>query len=163
MQSKMFRTFPLVFFFILCCGPLFGQNSITGTVTDLSFGQEVLGARVTIKGSSTFTETDENGKFTLTTDLPYPVTLIIEGFGFEEKEYVVKSARQRVNIGLGDNSTLLDGVEIQKINISEKQKESALTVESMSLMAIKQCPAVDFYEGLGSLKGVDLTSASIGV
>ena len=158
----MFRTFPLVFFFILCCGPLFGQNSITGTVTDLSFGQEVLGARVTIKGTSTFTETDENGKFTLTTDLPYPVTLIIEGFGFEEKEYVVKSARQRVNIGLGDNSTLLDGVEIQKINISEKQKESALTVESMSLMAIKQCPAVDFYEGLGSLKGVDLTSASIG-
>ena len=80
--------------------------------------------------------------------------MIIEGFGFEEKEYVVKSARQRVNIGLGDNSTLLDGVEIQKINISEKQKESALTVESMSLMAIKQCPAVDFYEGLGSLKFV---------
>ncbi len=160
--SNIHRSISLVIILLGICFSAISQNVVTGTVTDLAFGQEVLGARVTIKGTSTFTETNEYGKFTLSTELSYPITLIVEGFGFEEMEYVVKSAKQKVNISLGDNSTLLDGVEIQKINISQKQKESALTVESMNLMAIKQCPAVDFYEGLGSLKGVDLTSASIG-
>jgi outer membrane receptor protein involved in Fe transport len=32
----------------------------------------------------------------------------------------------------------------------------------MSLSAIKETPAANFYEGLGNLKGVDLTSASLG-
>jgi len=162
MYSNIHRSISLVIILLGICFSAISQNVVTGTVTDLAFGQEVLGARVTIKGTSTFTETNEYGKFTLSTELSYPITLIVEGFGFEEMEYVVKSGKQKVNISLGDNSTLLDGVEIQKINISQKQKESALTVESMSLMAIKQCAAVDFYEGLGALKGVDLTSASIG-
>src|SRR5690606_1928441 len=37
-----------------------------------------------------------------------------------------------------------------------------LTVESMDLITIKETPAANFYEGLGNMKGVDLTSASIG-
>ena len=45
---------------------------------------------------------------------------------------------------------------------SDKQKESALTVETMDIIAIKQTSAANFYEGLGQLKGVDVTSASIG-
>ena len=101
-------------------------------------------------------------KYKIKTNGLFPVTLVIEAFGFEPTDYIVKSIKQKVRIEIGDNTTLLDGVEIQKINISSKQKESALTVESMSLMAIKECPAADFYEGLGALKGVDLTSASIG-
>ena len=32
----------------------------------------------------------------------------------------------------------------------------------MDIVAIKETPSIDFYEGLGQLKGVDLTSASIG-
>lgn len=138
------------------------QTVISGTVTDQSFGQEVLGARITVKGTDIFTETDELGKFKITTANAFPITLVIDAFGFEPTDYIVKSVKQKVRIEIGDNTTLLDGVEIQKINISSKQKESALTVESMSLMAIKECPAADFYEGLGALKGVDLTSASIG-
>lgn len=45
---------------------------------------------------------------------------------------------------------------------SEKEKVSALSVETMSLAEIKATPALDFYEGLSHMKGVDLTSASIG-
>ncbi len=46
--------------------------------------------------------------------------------------------------------------------MTDKQRESALTVESMDLLAIKQTPAFNFYEGLGQLKGVDITTASLG-
>ena len=41
-------------------------------------------------------------------------------------------------------------------------KQNPLTVETMDAIAIKQTPAANFYEGLAHLKGVDITSASIG-
>ena len=46
--------------------------------------------------------------------------------------------------------------------MSDKQKAAPLTVESLDKLAIKQTAAVSFYEGLGNLKGVDLTTASLG-
>ncbi|MEO0468731.1 MAG: TonB-dependent receptor [Bacteroidota bacterium] len=46
--------------------------------------------------------------------------------------------------------------------MSERQKQSTLSVEEMGINAIKETPAANFYEGLGAMKGVDLTSASIG-
>ncbi|MBT6513746.1 MAG: TonB-dependent receptor, partial [Crocinitomicaceae bacterium] len=162
MLQTVQRLFGLLILLFVVSVSSVAQTTISGNVTDQSFGQEVLGARVTVKGTKIFTETDELGNFKITTNGSFPVTLIIEAFGFEPTDYIVKSEKQKVRIEIGDNTTLLDGVEIQKINISSKQKESALTVESMSLMAIKECPAADFYEGLGALKGVDLTAASIG-
>ena len=56
----------------------------------------------------------------------------------------------------------IKGVEIKQNRLKEKLKESALTVESMSAQSIKESPASDFYEALGHLKGVDVTSASLG-
>ena len=43
-----------------------------------------------------------------------------------------------------------------------KQKQAPLTVEALDLISIKEAPALNFYEALGNMKGVDLTSASIG-
>ena len=37
-----------------------------------------------------------------------------------------------------------------------------MTVESMDLIAIREAPSGDFYESLGNLKGVDMTTASMG-
>src|SRR5438067_2018979 len=54
------------------------------------------------------------------------------------------------------NETLVRGSRI-----SEKLKESPLTIESMDIIGIRETPAVNFYEGLGSLKGVDLVSPSL--
>ena len=40
----------------------------------------------------------------------------------------------------------LKDVEVTGSRISEKQKEAPLTVESMDIIAIKQCPQNSFYE-----------------
>ena len=52
--------------------------------------------------------------------------------------------------------------EIKGQRVSEKQKAAPLTIESLDAIAIKQTVSTDFYNGLGSLKGVDLTTASLG-
>ena len=55
----------------------------------------------------------------------------------------------------------LEAVEVLG-GISKKLKESALSIEAMDINDIKQTSASDFYEGLSHMKGVDLTSASLG-
>ncbi len=66
--------------------------------------------------------------------------------------------------GEGDTGQIdrIDEVRIKQNRLKEKLKESALTVESMTAQSIKETPASDFYEALGHLKGVDVTSASLG-
>jgi outer membrane receptor for ferrienterochelin and colicin len=56
---------------------------------------------------------------------------------------------------------MLKEVQINASRLSEKTKQSPLTVESMDQIAIRETPAFNFYEGLGQLKGVDVTSASL--
>jgi len=138
------------------------QSTIKGTISEKSSGETIIGAAILEKGTSNGCVTDYKGKFTLNSKNDYPITLIIRFIGYNTEEFTVNSASDKVNISLTEDSQQLDAVEIREISISQKQKESALTVESMGVQEIKQTASADFYEGLGNLKGVDLTAASIG-
>ena len=50
-----------------------------------------------------------------------------------------------------------------RVFASDREKESPLSIETMSLSEIQETPSTDFYEGLSHMKGVDLTSASLRV
>lgn len=116
-----------------------------------------------IKGTTIGSTTDINGKFSFNVgDTKLPFTLVVSFIGFEAKEVQVADLSKPVNVELGVDAIMMKAVVVEDVRISEKQKESALTVESMDIIAIKTTPAANFYEGLGNLKGVDLTSASIG-
>jgi iron complex outermembrane receptor protein len=149
--------------FIICLCPLstFAQQTLNGVIKDNKTNETLIGANVVIKGTTIGAQTDLDGKFKITTDLPLPITLVISYIGYIQQEFVVK-ANTAITIKLQANEVLLKDVEVVGSRISEKQKEAPMTVESMDVIAIKETPAANFYEGLGQLKGVDLTSASIG-
>ena len=65
-------------------------------------------------------------------------------------------------VGLKPVSTQLSAAQVVGAKISEKQKQAPLTIEALDLVSMKEAPAPNFYEALGAMKGVDLTSASIG-
>jgi iron complex outermembrane receptor protein len=153
--------FNLLFIICLCPFSTFAQQTLNGVIKDNKTNETLIGANVVIKGTTTGAQTDLDGKFKITTDLPLPVTLVISYIGYIQLEFVVK-ANTAITIKLQANEVLLKDVEVVGSRISEKQKEAPMTVESMDVIAIKETPAANFYEGLGQLKGVDLTSASIG-
>jgi outer membrane receptor protein involved in Fe transport len=81
--------------------------------------------------------------------------------GFQAQDY--KTAKPSGNrITLEPDQNVLKEVSVVQQRLSAQQEKSALTVESMDALAIKESPSVSFYDHLGTLKGVDLTSASIG-
>ncbi|HNU57151.1 MAG TPA: TonB-dependent receptor [Flavobacteriales bacterium] len=138
------------------------QYKLRGTVTDQGSGETLIGASVVIKGTTTGAVTDFDGRFEiLTNELP-PYTLVVSFIGYSPQEIQVKSLDQELKFKLSTDQVLLKEAEVIGSRISEKQKQAPLTVESMDLIAIKEAPSGDFYEGLGTLKGVDMTSASMG-
>ena len=158
--------FNCCFFAVLWC--LIGhldvtaQTKIKGNVQDRSSNEGLLGAHVIIKGTTEGGVTDMDGNFEFTTNRPLPVTVITHFVGYISQEQEVTSPGQKLRFKLITKDYRIKGIEVTEERISNKEKEHPLTVESMDVIAIRETPASNFYEGLGTLKGVDLTSASIG-
>lgn len=159
----MFKNYLLlVLMFFLVVQFSYAQVTIKGQVQDDETGEELIGASVLIKGTSSGTNTDFDGSFEL--QVPsLPVTLVFSYTGYSEVEAEVKDANKALKIKLGSEAIITDVVEVKGQRIDEKKKSAALTVESMDGIAIKQTASENFYDGLGALKGVDLTSASLGI
>ena len=76
--------------------------------------------------------------------------------------YIPLTNAQQKDENPPDSIEKFDVITIKQNRLKEKLKESPLTVESMGSQSIRETPASDFYEALGHLKGVDVTSASLG-
>jgi len=87
--------------------------------------------------------------------------LVASYLGYDEKEVVVESG-SNIKISLVESSVTVDIVEVKASRISDETKKSPLTIESLDITAVKETSSSNFYEGLGQLKGVDLTTASLG-
>ena len=141
-----------------------GQQ-ISGILLDKQSGETLIGATVSIKGTAIGTTTDFDGRFSLTVTQQPPFVISFSYIGYTTQEIEVKTAadlKRSFSIKLGTEEKVLGAVEVVDSRITQKQQESPLTVESMGLTAIKQTASATFYEGLGNLKGVDMTAASLG-
>lgn len=142
--------------------PLFSQVVIKGEVKDANSGEGLIGASVFIVETSEGTVTDYDGSFELRINGQLPVKVTFSYTGYEDQVLEIVNAAERLKIKMQEVAITTATVEVVGQRVSEKQKASPLTVESLDLLAIKETPSDNFYDGLGSLKGVDLTAASLG-
>ena len=140
---------------------LVGQEVIRGQVIDGETGEPVFAAGVLVQGSSMGTSTDFDGRFRL--EVPsLPVRINVSFIGYAMATIGVRTGAEELRVVLEPDAVLMEEAEVVGSRIDERQKQGPLTVESMDVLAIKEAPSGNFYEGLGNLKGVDLTSASLG-
>lgn len=139
-----------------------GQTVIKGKVMDSENGDPLIGVNIRIDGTEEGTISDWDGSFDLTSKTDPPIRLVISYVGYKTKEEIVEEPEVHLDILMSAETVSLESVVVQADRLSEKQKEAPLTVESMDMLAIRQTPAVNFYDGMGALKDVDLTAASLG-
>ncbi len=151
----------ILFGLLLLSAAAQGQLTLRGSVRDGETGEPVFSANVLVKGSTKGVTTDFEGEFKLEVD-KLPVILQVSFIGYKQKEVTVSDASKRVDVLLSADQVMLEEAEVVGERISEKQKQAPLTVETMDAIAIKEAPSGNFYEGLGNMKGVDMTSASLG-
>ena len=138
-----------------------GLTQITGKVIDGGNGEELIGANVVIVGTTTGTVTDFDGSFILEYNESFPVLIEISYLGYNS-DTINYNKNDNPTIKLYEQSEVIASVEVVGQRITDKQKANPLTIESLDILGIKETPSSNFYEGLGSLKDVDLTTASLG-
>jgi outer membrane receptor protein involved in Fe transport len=152
----------VLFLLLYCPSCLYGQTTLRGEVFDDLTGEPLIGVNVVIEGTTTGTVTDYDGQYTIKTNLPLPINLFVSFTGYETKTITYTDATKFNQTRLSEASILIDEIQVVGSRILDKQKESPLTVESLDLAAIKATPSANFYDGLGAMKDVDLTAASLG-
>ena len=154
----------LLFLALLCGSSVYAQ--LSGTVVDPR-GEPIVGASVLLLNQSTPTNigtvTDFDGNWALKIygKNAESAAVRVQSMGFQSLDFKTIGTTDN-RIVLQPDQNLLKEVSVVQQRLSAQQEKSALTVESMDALAIKESPSVSFYDHLGTLKGVDLTSASIG-
>ncbi|MGA0557776.1 TonB-dependent receptor [Larkinella sp. VNQ87] len=96
--------------------------TITGKVVDARTNEPLIGATVTIKGTTNGAATDANGDFNLVTGQRLPFTLVVSYIGYLKKEVLINESK--VEIKLDANTTQLEDVIIS----SRRRQEAAQEV-----------------------------------
>jgi outer membrane receptor for ferrienterochelin and colicin len=135
--------------------------TITGNVKNSSNADVVPAVSVTIKGTSIGTFTDDKGNFSLSTSQKPPFTLVFTSIGFDPIEAVVNNATDPVTVNMNPSSSLGTEVVVSASRVPEKILESPVSIERVSAAAIRVSPAASYYDIVGSLKGVDMTTSSL--
>ena len=163
LRHCMKRLYTLALFVFLAASQhLFAQGTLTGNVSDETSGEPLAGARVMLQDGSAGALTDDEGNFEMRLASKPPYKIIVTYISYDTLKMDVAALDKPLKLRLAENSVRVEVVEIVGMSISEKQKEAPLTVESMGSIAIKEVASSDFYASLGNMKGVDLTSASLG-
>src|SRR5690606_34511431 len=84
------------------------QNRVAGTVRNQN-GEPLIGASVSVKGTSVGVQTNADGEFSIAT--PADATLIVRYVGYETKE-VVTNNRQTIAIVLDADDRTIDAVDV---------------------------------------------------
>jgi len=153
----------LICLLVLCVNLIANaQVQVSGILLDDYTSTPIEGAKIKVQGINSGAFTDENGLFSISLNTDFPIVLISSSLGYLDLETLVTKPVDTLLLRLKTNSTL----DLRAVNVrvfaSDREKESALSIETMSLSEIQETPSTDFYEGLSHMKGVDLTSASLG-
>ena len=135
-------------------------KSVSGVVTSADDGEPVIGASVTVKGSTKGVVTDSNGKFTLTNVPDDAKTLVVSYVGMESKEVTIKGGGT-MKITLTSNAELLSEVVVTAMGISRQEKTlgyAATTVKSDEITGARTTNVADALAG--KVAGVQVSATS---
>lgn len=150
-----------VSFFVLLCFivlPALAQNkTITGKVTDSKDGSPLIGASVSVKGTTSGAITDVNGNFRLIA--PASATaLVVSYIGYVTKEYPI--AASPMNLTLNPNSTSLDEVLVVGYGTVRKKDATGAVVKVTSDNFVKGVTTDPLQQLQGKATGVVITTTS---
>ncbi len=154
---KEVRKFAFLLFFLGSAATLFAQSiSVTGTVLD-EFGDEVIGANVVVKGTTTGTMTDLDGKYQL--DVPGSESILVFSYlGYTTQEIAVGNQRV-INVTLSEAyNDLAEVVVVGYGSVQVKDLTSSIT--TLKTDDIMKTPAGQPMQALqGKVAGLQVVSA----
>lgn len=135
--------------------------TLSGTLKEGQGNNPLAGAVIRIKNSSTVTTTNDTGYFQIKTSAALPLTLQVSSLGYATQEFVVTNINSPLSLSLNIQNAYASLVVVTASRVPESILKSPVSIEKLSLSAIKEAAAPSFYDALENLKGVQLTTSSI--
>lgn len=145
---------------VMAQAQLNGSYIISGKISG-DKNEALAGATVQIKGTSFGALTDSTGSFQITTNAKFPLKLQIRLLGYQPQEFEVRNSNSRLQIQLLTQSLLVNEVVVSASRQQEKLMRSPVAIEKLDIKALKETPAASFYDAIGNLKGVQMTTAGL--
>ena len=128
---------------------------VKGKVTDEN-AEPIIGATVSVKGSTTGTITDINGQYSI--KVPYGSTLRYSYVGYREESVIAKATT--INVVMKENAVSLEDVVVVGYGVQKKVNVTG-AVSMVKAEAIENRPITNVTTGLqGLLPGVSIVSSS---
>lgn len=132
------------------------KNTVTGVVLDPT-GMPVIGANIMVKGTTSGTITDMDGKFSL--DVDQDATLVISYIGFASQEIKVGN-QTKLSISLKEDSEALDELVVVGYGVQKKADLSG-AVATVPTEVLMDRPVVNVGQALqGSVANMNVTIGS---
>lgn len=150
--------------FLISLSAAFAQTqviAISGVVHEKGTNEALPGVSISVKGASTGTQSDSEGKFALKAKLTYPFTLAFNALGHEAVELEIVSSSQPLNVTLEAKGVLTNEVVVSASRVEESRLKSPVAIEKLDIRAIKETPAPSFYDALENVKGVQMLTSSL--
>ncbi len=131
---------------------------VTGTVTDASTGETIIGAAVQLQGSTTvYAMTDDLGNFSIT--VPSDGVLIVSFLGFRTQAIPV-NGRANIDVALELEAEMLEDVVVVAYGVARKEATTG-SVATVTGDVIGESPVTSVDNMLaGKLAGVSVSSSS---
>ncbi len=159
----MRKIFTILSVFLLFSIAAVAQTKVvTGVIKDKKNGETLIAASVIIKGTNTGVTTDVDGKFSIELDLTEPQTLVVSYLGYQDFELAVDKTSTNLTVEMETVNMIGQEVVVSGSRVSETILESSATIQKMNTREISEIASGDFYTGLSTLQGVDVTTSSLG-
>ena len=110
--------------------------TITGVVLDSKTNEKLIGATVSIKGTTNGSSTDANGEFALITGQKLPFTLIISFIGYVKKEVLINESKVEIRLEQDSN-------QLSDIVVSSRRRQEAVQNIPIPISVIRGAVAED--------------------
>ncbi|PQJ31000.1 SusC/RagA family TonB-linked outer membrane protein [Nonlabens arenilitoris] len=155
---KLFLHKMLLGIFLLAAQLTFAQsNQISGTVSDES-GEPLLGVSVLIKGSTTGTQTDINGKYSLVASSGN--VIVFSYLGLKDQEVTV-AEETTINVTLVEDAESLGQVVIVAQGVKAKPRSLTYSVQTVTSDELDRSKETNVVNALSAkAAGVQVTASS---
>lgn len=135
--------------------------TLKGTIYDKDYKEPLIGGNVIIKDTDMGVVTDLDGKFSI--DVPkLPVTVIISYVGYNSLEIVVNDGSEIKEVYLEEAVLIGQEVVVTGSRVSERIIESPVSIQKLNATQIANSASGNFYQSMGNLADVDITTSSLG-
>lgn len=151
----------MVIFLLSWATTALAQHTVTGRVTSPSDGAALPGVSVVVKGTSTGTSSDSDGRYTIAVPDDNS-TLVFSFIGFKTQEILV-GTQTTLDVGMVEDAQQLNEVVVTALGIQREAKSLSYAQQNVDGGTLMQARDINILNSLsGRAAGVDIKKSASG-